>query len=114
MKIKKSPPLESPEDTKKFHQMALAEETPEAMAANIEATREIVERAQINAVIDELKRRRLAAGLSLLDLELRTGIAKPHLSRLERHPIMPPKIETLGRIARALGCEIEIRVVGLR
>ncbi|MBI3830552.1 MAG: helix-turn-helix transcriptional regulator [Planctomycetes bacterium] len=49
-----------------------------------------------------IKARREAMGLSLSALADATGIAKPNLSRLE-HNKVTPQIETLERIARALG-----------
>jgi DNA-binding Xre family transcriptional regulator len=48
-----------------------------------------------------IRERRERLGLSLRDLEKRTGIAYPNLSNLERG-VHDPKLETLNRIAKGL------------
>jgi DNA-binding Xre family transcriptional regulator len=48
-----------------------------------------------------IRERREELGLSLRDLEKRTGIAYPNLSNLERG-VHDPKLETLHRIAKGL------------
>jgi transcriptional regulator with XRE-family HTH domain len=50
-----------------------------------------------------LRARRLEAGLSQSALEGRSGIPKARLSRYENGHVVP-SIETLGRLAAALGC----------
>src|SRR5437764_13852228 len=49
-----------------------------------------------------LRQVRLHAGLSQSALETRSGIPKPRLSRYENGHVLP-SIETLGRLATALG-----------
>ena len=57
-----------------------------------------------------LKAEREAQGVSLSELQRRTGISKSALSRLENDPHPNPTIGTLQRIAEALGREI---IIGL-
>ncbi len=58
-----------------------------------------------------LKAERETQGLSLTDLEQRTGIKKSTLSRLENNPNANPTIHTLMRIAEALDREIAIELL---
>jgi len=51
-----------------------------------------------------LRQARLRAGLGYLRLELRTGIDRRHLSRIERG-LRAPSIEVAGILARALNLE---------
>lgn len=57
-----------------------------------------------------LKAEREAQGVSLSELEQRTGIKKSTLSRLENDRNPNPTINTLMRIAEALGREITIQL----
>lgn len=60
-------------------------------------------------VMVALKESRVAAGLSLADMEERTGISKSSLSQLENGK-GNPTIETLERIAKAIGVKLTIMV----
>ena len=54
---------------------------------------------------DRLRQLRMAKGLSQGDLEERTGLLRCYLSRVENgHTI--PSVETLDRLAKALGLEL--------
>ena len=55
-----------------------------------------------------LKAERLRQGLSLSDVEARTGIERPNLSRLENEAKANPTVSTLTRYAEALGKKLLI------
>jgi transcriptional regulator with XRE-family HTH domain len=55
-----------------------------------------------------LRNEREAQGLTLADLSLRTGIAEPNLSRVERS-LSDTRLSTVERIADALHLEITLR-----
>jgi hypothetical protein len=53
-------------------------------------------------------------GLSLTDVQRLSGIDRARLSRLESDPHANPTIETLNRIAHALGVEVRVAIVDSR
>jgi hypothetical protein len=55
-----------------------------------------------------LKAERQRQGLSLSDMEERTGIGRPNLSRLENEAQANPTVTTLTRYAEALGKKLLI------
>lgn len=57
-----------------------------------------------------LKREREARGLSLAEVAQRTGMDKSNLSRLENDPNANPTLDTLSRIAHAIGLRLTIGV----
>ena len=61
---------------------------------------------QLRALGSRLKQERQRAGLSLTDLAKRTGIDKAYLSRLENAQQANTTLETLRRVAEALGKEL--------
>lgn len=63
--------------------------------------------------LEVLKARRLELGLSLSDVQRLTGIDRARLSRLESDADANPTIETLNRIAHALGVEVRVSVVNV-
>jgi predicted transcriptional regulator len=67
-------------------------------------------RGKVNVAVRKamktLKRERHAQGLSLSDLEKRTGIGRAALSRLENNSELNPTVVTLTRYAEALGKEV--------
>jgi predicted transcriptional regulator len=69
-------------------------------------------RARVNVAVREamkvLKRERQAQGLSLSDVEKRTGIGRAALSRLENETELNPTVVTLTRYAEALGKEVVV------
>lgn len=81
-----------------------------------EEKRELVERGRrlvetherLRQAVEAIKRERKLQNVSLTELERRTGISKSSLSRLENDPTANPTIETLIRIAEALGKQILI------
>lgn len=64
--------------------------------------------AELRQVFRILKRERLAQGLSLADMQNRTGMSRSAISRLENDEEANPTIETLSRCAEALGKELAI------
>jgi transcriptional regulator with XRE-family HTH domain len=55
---------------------------------------------------DELRLRRIMAGLNQGDLAERTGLSQSYISLLERGVKKKPTAKTLGILADALGCDI--------
>ncbi|MCC6897603.1 MAG: helix-turn-helix transcriptional regulator [Polyangiaceae bacterium] len=51
----------------------------------------------------EIRRRRLAAGLTIEALAERSGLVPHHISNLERGKIPDPHVSTLAAIAKGLG-----------
>lgn len=60
-----------------------------------------------------LRRLRLAAGLSQEQLAGRTGLHPTEISRLER-AVREPRLGTIVRLARGLGVGVEGLVAGIR
>lgn len=93
---------------------ALAEELA-AKAENVEFAKEAAAlvRARCEFSVDvvrQLREAREAAGVSLADLELATGIRKSVLSRLENSQAPNPTLSTLQRYAEAVGVSLEISI----
>ncbi len=66
------------------------------------------EHDSIRQVFAALKDERLRQGLTLAELEQRSGIGKPALSRLENASDPNPTIATVCRVAHALGKHVKI------
>lgn len=67
--------------------------------------------ARLREAFRLLKEERARQGLSLRDLEERTGIPYSAFSRLETDPAANPTVTTLERCAKALGMTIQISLV---
>jgi len=79
--------------------------------AEIEDLRKQAEDAfALHDAVSTLRQERQAQGLSLADMEVRCGITRATLSRLENALQPNPTIHTLQRIAAALGVELTIGV----
>ena len=65
--------------------------------------------ATISDVMKALKAAREHEGISLRELESRTGISRGNLSKLERGS-SNPTIETLARYAKAIGRKLTVAV----
>jgi hypothetical protein len=65
-------------------------------------------RAAMREAMQLLKAERIRQGLSLSDIQKKTGIEPPNLSRLENDNSANPTIATLTRYAEALGKKLEI------
>jgi len=64
--------------------------------------------AALDQALQLLKAERREQGLSLADIEDRTGISRPNLSRLENEAEANPTVATLTRYANALGKKLLI------
>jgi DNA-binding XRE family transcriptional regulator len=64
--------------------------------------------ARLRNVMQLLRAERIRQGLSLADLQARTGIARSALSRLETDPEANPTLTTVTRYAEALGKDLQI------
>jgi predicted transcriptional regulator len=76
-----------------------------AKARRVKAARNRVNVA-VREAMKALKLERQAQGLSLSDVEKRTGIGRAALSRLENETELNPTVVTLTRYAEALGKEV--------
>jgi transcriptional regulator with XRE-family HTH domain len=64
----------------------------------------------VRQVIAQLRQVREEQGLSLSDMEQRTGMTRANLCRLENEG-RNVQLRTVERYARALGCRVEVRLV---
>jgi predicted transcriptional regulator len=78
-----------------------------AKARRIKAARNRVNVA-VREAMKALRAERQAQGLSLSDVEKRTGIGRAALSRLENETELNPTVVTLTRYAEALGKEVVV------
>ena len=69
------------------------------------------ERAASYHVARELLRLRKQQGLSQTEVARRAGLKQPAVARLESGAVRPT-LDTIQRVAHALGRELEIRLVG--
>jgi DNA-binding Xre family transcriptional regulator len=98
-------PRMTAEEREQFER-ALTEEQA-AKAANIEAAKKVLpglmaDCEQAADIVRQLREAREAAGVSLAELEERTGIRKSVLSRLENSKAPNPTLATLQRYCEAL------------
>ena len=63
------------------------------------------------ALVTELLRARVEAGLTQEAVAVSMGTTKSAISRLESVEGPSPSVTTLERYAKAVGCEVEIRLV---
>ena len=66
--------------------------------------------ARLRDVMQLLRAERTRQGLSLADMQERTGIARSALSRLETEPDANPTLTTVTRYAEALGKDLNIHL----
>jgi hypothetical protein len=64
--------------------------------------------AQLREVMQLLRAERMRQGLSLADVQERTGIPRSAISRLETDPDANPTLATVTRFAEALGKDLKI------
>jgi hypothetical protein len=91
---------------------AAAERDKEAIIARgreIKRQREAAT-AALRETFQLLKQERQAQGVTLQELQDRTGIGRGALSRLENEPDPNPTIRTLQRIASALGQQVIVQL----
>ena len=112
---KQNLPAMSIEERGKFRR-AVAEEAAtkneNVAAARVVAAKLKMERKVISDLVARLRVARETAGVSLNELESRTGIQKSSLSRLENSIAPNPTILTLHRYATAIRFSLEHVVVG--
>jgi hypothetical protein len=65
---------------------------------------------ELREVLKLLKAERQTQGLSLAEIELRSGVAQSKLSHLENDPEPNPTLSTLRRYATALGKKLSVRL----
>ncbi|MFO7902025.1 MAG: helix-turn-helix domain-containing protein [Planctomycetota bacterium] len=65
-----------------------------------------ISRAQVRHMVDALRAERERLGLSLADVEARSGLKRSALSRLENDPTANPTLLTLQRYASAIGMRV--------
>ncbi len=65
-----------------------------------------ISRAQVRLTVDALRAERERLGLSLADVESRSGLKRSALSRLENDPTANPTLSTLQRYASAIGMRV--------
>ena len=93
---------------------ALAEEQA-AKDENIEAAEPLAARVRQRCqwsvdVLRQLREAREAEGISLAEMEQRTGIRKSVLSRLENSMAPNPTLATLQRYAEAVGKRLDVSI----
>lgn len=89
-------------------------EKPEILAESRRRTAaDAVTSVQLRGAISLLKAVRKTQGVTLDEVAKRTGIAKPTLSRLENDAEANVTINTLQRIAEALGHSVHVSVAPL-
>jgi len=69
-----------------------------------------ISRAQIRRTIDVLRAERERLGLSLADVEARSGLKRSAISRLENDPTVNPTMLTLQRYASAIGKKVIVEL----
>jgi DNA-binding phage protein len=73
----------------------------------------LVRKRELDALIEAmrmLKRERESRGLSLATISRRSGVDKSNLSKLENDPYPNPTLDTLIRIADAIGVRLTIAI----
>ena len=101
----------TPEEQQRWNR-ANAEVESEKEEILAKARRIKTARNRVNVAVREamkaLKLERQAQGLSLSDVEKKTGIGRAALSRLENETELNPTVVTLTRYAEALGKEVVV------
>lgn len=67
--------------------------------------------AELTKAVDLLKAERAVQGISLADMEQRTGMSRAAICRLENLEEANPTVSTLTRIADALGKQLVIGLI---
>lgn len=98
------------EERAEFERVA-AEAEREAPQIKAEARRFFAELARLRRIIEILKAEREAQGLSLNELARRIDMDPANLHRLENNPNANPTLDTVQRLAHALGKQIRVELV---
>ena len=105
----------SPEEAQR---VAIARRETEAMREDILRQGRVAKktwlamRRDVDATISRLKEERQRLGLSLADIEARSGLRRSVLSRLENDKTINPTLLTLQRYAGALGMSMQTTLHG--
>jgi len=102
------------DEQRKAFNSAVAEEMA-VREENIAAAQDVAkrlkdERKAIVDLVSQLRATREKAGISLSELEARTGISKSSLSRLENSAAPNPTMLTLHRYAAAIGVTLQYSI----
>jgi predicted transcriptional regulator len=102
----------TPEEERRWQRAATESESQKAEilaeGRRIKAAHNRV-RVAVRDALKFLKAQRQAQGLSLSDVQQRTGISRPALSRLENETEPNPTMVTLIRYAEALGKKLMVK-----
>ena len=105
--------IQRPQNVAEWKQLdgELASEKEEVLAAARESKAAYDAIApELREVLKLLKAERQTQGLSLAEIESRSGLAKSKLSHLEDDPESNPTLSTLRRYATALGKKLSVRL----
>ncbi len=105
--------IRRPKDATEWNQLdaELASEKDEVLAVARESKAAYDAIApELREVLKLLKAERQAQGLSLAEIESRSGLAESKLSHLEDDPESNPTLSTLRRYATALGKQLSVRL----
>lgn len=89
-------------------------ELREKMLQNLDVKREFAKQEDEFSLFDQLIKARMAAGLTQAEVAERMGTKTPAVARLESGGGMKkhsPSISTLHKYAKAVGCNLEIKLV---
>ncbi len=100
-----------PEDEQRRADLAEQIEREEKAAIDRRAADVFARAQRLRDLVALLKAERERQGVSLNALSARTGINKSNLSRLENDARVNPTMETLQRLAEALGKQIRVELV---
>jgi len=102
----------TPEEAAKYRKIReeVELEKPEIIA-KAQRARSEARRQQLTAIMQELKAAREAKGLSLADIQERTGIDRSAISKRENVTNENPTIDTLLRYAEVVGKRLQIQVL---
>jgi DNA-binding XRE family transcriptional regulator len=65
-----------------------------------------------NAIASQIREARKSAGLTLVDVAERAGMTKQAVLKIESGQNANPKLDTIARIARAIGKDLRVELVG--
>ncbi|QDV72941.1 helix-turn-helix domain-containing protein [Botrimarina mediterranea] len=89
---------------------AIAEEKLFAEETKAQCREVLAELRAMRSTVDTLRAERERQGLSLAEVESRTGMTRSAISKLENHHVKNPTLLTLLRYASALGMQFQVNV----